>query len=250
MRFETRHANHIEPPWFWHLVTDDGRVLGWSDNYRTNAECVDAIGALRADAPGAEVLDRAGPPEPMPPPEPTPPPEPMPPPEPSPPPEPRPPHEPSPPPEPTPPQGPVHRNRCTARPTERPTGEHRGDMARAWLRVRQRARYNPPVEVVERKGAGHPDTLCDHAAEQLACRLSALHLELTGAVHHFNVDKGLLVGGAAAVGFGGGHRLHPFQIIIAGRADLLDGALTVEELAAWLHRDLRAVPRASSSNSG
>jgi S-adenosylmethionine synthetase len=223
MRFEIRHANDIEPRWVWHLVTDDGRVLGWSENYRTKAECVHAIGALRADAPDAQVLDGAGPPEPVPPPEPSPPPEPMPPPEPFPPPEPSPPPEPRPPPEPMPPLGLVPRDRHTIRPTERPAGGHRRDTASAWLRVRQRARYNPPVEVVERKGAGHPDTLCDHTVEQLARRLSALHLELTGAVRHFNVDKGLLVGGATQVHFGGGHRLRPFQIIISGRADLLDG---------------------------
>jgi S-adenosylmethionine synthetase len=107
--------------------------------------------------------------------------------------------------------------------------------------VRRRARYDPSIEVVERKGAGHPDTLCDRVAEQLACRVSALHLDRTGAVRHVNVDKGLLVGGAAELGFGGGRRLRPFQVIIAGRADLLDGALDVEELASWVRRDLQTV---------
>jgi hypothetical protein len=104
MRLEIRDANHIEPRWFWHLITDDGRVLGWPEIYRAKAECIDAIGALCADAPGAQVLDRAEPPEPVPPPRPVPPPEPTPPPEPMPPPEPSPPPEPLPPPEPSPPE--------------------------------------------------------------------------------------------------------------------------------------------------
>ncbi|HZJ48337.1 MAG TPA: methionine adenosyltransferase, partial [Acidimicrobiia bacterium] len=36
------------------------------------------------------------------------------------------------------------------------------------LTITQRPPYNPPIEFVERKGAGHPDTICDHLAEELA----------------------------------------------------------------------------------
>lgn len=114
-------------------------------------------------------------------------------------------------------------------------------MPRDWLQLRKREPYAPPVEVVERKGAGHPDTLCDHVAERLACRLSAAHLELTGAVRHFNVDKGLLAAGAVEVDFGGGRLLHPFRIIVAGRADLLDGTLPLEDLATRLRGDVETV---------
>lgn len=123
----------------------------------------------------------------------------------------------------------------------RTSGRTRGAMTEAWLRVTKGRPYAPSIEVVERKGAAHPDTLCDHAVEQLACRLSALHLEQTGAVHHFNVDKGLLAAGAVQVGFGGGRCLRPFQVIIAGRADLLAGALAVEDLADWVRHDLETV---------
>ncbi|MEA3503209.1 MAG: methionine adenosyltransferase, partial [Actinomycetota bacterium] len=34
------------------------------------------------------------------------------------------------------------------------------------LTVTQRDPYDPPVEFVERKGTGHPDTICDHLAEE------------------------------------------------------------------------------------
>ena len=35
-----------------------------------------------------------------------------------------------------------------------------------------------PVEIVERKGKGHPDTLADKAAEELSVRLSEYYLEI------------------------------------------------------------------------
>ena len=33
------------------------------------------------------------------------------------------------------------------------------------LTLTSRAPYAPPIEFVERKGTGHPDTICDHLAE-------------------------------------------------------------------------------------
>ena len=60
------------------------------------------------------------------------------------------------------------------------------------------------VEVVERKGLGHPDTICDAIAEHFSVRLSRYYLERFGAILHHNVDKALLVGGSARPAFGGG----------------------------------------------
>ena len=54
-----------------------------------------------------------------------------------------------------------------------------------------------PFEIVERKGLGHPDTLCDSLAETLSLGLSRFYLERFGRVLHHNVDKALLLGGAA-----------------------------------------------------
>jgi S-adenosylmethionine synthetase len=113
-------------------------------------------------------------------------------------------------------------------------------MEDKWISVSKRPPYAPVVEAVERKGAGHPDTLCDHVAESLARRLGSLYLERTGEVRHFNVDKGLLIAGEVDVGFGGGRLLRPFQLIVAGRADLLDGTLDVERLEDGLRADLAA----------
>ncbi|MFW9808133.1 MAG: methionine adenosyltransferase, partial [Candidatus Thorarchaeota archaeon] len=45
-----------------------------------------------------------------------------------------------------------------------------------------------PVEIVERKGKGHPDTLCDKAAEELSVRLSQYYMEVFDQVQHHNVD--------------------------------------------------------------
>ena len=69
-----------------------------------------------------------------------------------------------------------------------------------------------PCEIVERKGRGHPDSLCDALAENLSIGLSRFYLERFGAILHHNVDKALLVGGAARPAFGGGEVLEPIEI--------------------------------------
>ena len=45
-----------------------------------------------------------------------------------------------------------------------------------------------PMEIVERKGIGHPDTLCDGAAEALSLELCRYYLEHFGRILHHNVD--------------------------------------------------------------
>ena len=75
-----------------------------------------------------------------------------------------------------------------------------------------------PVEVVERKGLGHPDSICDGVAEHVCVRLCRHYLDRFGVVLHHNVDKVLLCGGAARAGFGGGEVLEPIEIYLAGRA--------------------------------
>ncbi len=89
------------------------------------------------------------------------------------------------------------------------------------------------VEIVERKGLGHPDTLCDALAEELSCSLSRFYLERFGEVLHHNVDKVLLWGGAARPAFGGGEVLAPFEVFLAGRAvaEWRGVRVPVEELA-------------------
>src|SRR6266567_6743142 len=74
------------------------------------------------------------------------------------------------------------------------------------------------VEIVERKGLGHPDTVCDALAETLSRNLCREYRSRFGDVLHYNVDKALLCGGRAAPAFGGGTILAPINIYLAGRA--------------------------------
>ena len=61
-----------------------------------------------------------------------------------------------------------------------------------------------PFEVVERKGRGHPDTICDLLAEQVSHDLAQFYQRRCGRVLHYNVDKALLAGGRSEPHFGGG----------------------------------------------
>lgn len=75
-----------------------------------------------------------------------------------------------------------------------------------------------PIEVVERKGLGHPDTLCDAVAEHVSVALSRYYHQHFSTILHHNVDKVLLCGGTARVQFGDGAVLEPIEIYLAGRA--------------------------------
>ncbi len=88
------------------------------------------------------------------------------------------------------------------------------------LSVTYREPYAPPVEFVERKGVGHPDTICDHLAEDLARRLATDYLHHTGHVQHFNVDKAVLAAGAVSIGYGDGHHLKASKLVLVGKAFL------------------------------
>jgi S-adenosylmethionine synthetase len=83
--------------------------------------------------------------------------------------------------------------------------------------IRSRAPTSDEIDVVEHKGIGHPDTICDGMVEAFGVAL-ARYLERFGAVLHFNVDKALLVGGESRPAFGGGTVVQPMQAILAGRA--------------------------------
>ncbi len=105
-----------------------------------------------------------------------------------------------------------------------------------------------PFEIVERKGIGHPDTICDALAENLSATLSRAYLQRFGRILHHNVDKALLVGGAARPAFGGGEIIEPIEIHLAGRATTSQGGIVVpiEQIAAdasraWLGAHLRGL---------
>lgn len=84
--------------------------------------------------------------------------------------------------------------------------------------IRGRAVQDFEVEIVERKGKGHPDSLIDGASEAVSLGLCRYYLDRFGAILHHNVDKGILVGGRAEARFGGGRVIAPVYILVAGRA--------------------------------
>jgi S-adenosylmethionine synthetase len=83
-----------------------------------------------------------------------------------------------------------------------------------------RPEFAPPVEFVERKGLGHPDTICDAVAEELCRYLARGYLERLGTVQAFNVDKAILAAGAIDIGYGGGTVQTKARLIVVGKADL------------------------------
>ena len=104
------------------------------------------------------------------------------------------------------------------------------------------------VEVVERKGIGHPDTICDALAETLSRNLCEAYQKLFGKILHHNVDKALLCGGRASPAFGGGRVDVPIRIYLAGRAVAQAGRevvpiqqIAVEGSRAWLKDNLHAL---------
>lgn len=46
-----------------------------------------------------------------------------------------------------------------------------------------------PFDVVERKGLGHPDTICDLLTERISFDLANYYLKTCGNILHYNVDK-------------------------------------------------------------
>ena len=104
------------------------------------------------------------------------------------------------------------------------------------------------IEVVERKGLGHPDTICDALAETLSQNLCREYRRRFGEIFHHNVDKALLCGGRAKPGFGGGSVLAPITIYLAGRATANVGneIVKIKDIAidgsrSWLRRNLHAL---------
>ncbi len=75
-----------------------------------------------------------------------------------------------------------------------------------------------PIEYVERKGKGHPDTLIDGIVERASIDLSKAYIEKFGSILHHNLDKGLIIGGNSYATFGKSKIIRPIEIILAGRA--------------------------------
>ncbi len=77
------------------------------------------------------------------------------------------------------------------------------------------------IEIVERKGIGHPDSVADGIAESISRELSRYYLKNYDRILHHNTDQAEIVGGQAKPAFGGGQVLEPVYILLSGRATTL-----------------------------
>ena len=104
------------------------------------------------------------------------------------------------------------------------------------------------LEIVERKGLGHPDYICDAIMDQISVKLSKAYLDKFGMIMHHNADKSLLVAGDVETRFGGGSVREPMLLIIGDRATFEVEGITipVKETAlqtakGWFRKNLRFV---------
>ena len=104
------------------------------------------------------------------------------------------------------------------------------------------------VEIVERKGVGHPDSICDDIMEEVSQALSKEYHNRFGAILHHNIDKGLLVAGVVERRLGGGKVKEPMRLIFGDRATMeVEGKIIpVSEIAVntaknWFKKNLRFV---------
>lgn len=84
--------------------------------------------------------------------------------------------------------------------------------------LNRQAVENQTVEIVERKGIGHPDSVCDGIAEAVSRALSKLYLDEIGHILHYNTDETQLVAGRSAPAFDGGEIIEPIYVLVVGRA--------------------------------
>ena len=72
-------------------------------------------------------------------------------------------------------------------------------------------------EVVETKGKGHPDNICDTLAEKISAAYSRYCVDNYGVILRHMIDKLSILGGGSKVKFGGGEMIAPIKILINGR---------------------------------
>ncbi len=104
------------------------------------------------------------------------------------------------------------------------------------------------VELVERKGIGHPDSICDSIMEGVSVALCKEYLRTFGAIKHHNIDKGLLVAGSTSPRIEGGTVNEPMRLVFGDRAiyefkgkRIPVGEIAEETAKYWLRQNLRFV---------
>ncbi len=83
------------------------------------------------------------------------------------------------------------------------------------------------IELVERKGLGHPDSLADGIADSVSRELCKVYKRSFGIPMHHNTDQVEIVGGRANPVFGGGEVIDPIYILLSGRATTRVGKETI-----------------------
>lgn len=74
------------------------------------------------------------------------------------------------------------------------------------------------IEIVERKGLGHPDTLADGISEAVSQALCQRYREEFDAIAHHNTDEVQIIGGQSRPAYEGGSLTSPVYILLGGRA--------------------------------
>ena len=104
------------------------------------------------------------------------------------------------------------------------------------------------VEIVERKGLGHPDYICDAVMDHISIRLSKEYLEKSGSILHHNVDKSLLVAGEAEPRFNGGIVKQPMLFVFGDRATsefngtkINVGEIAINVAKEWFRKNMRFI---------
>ena len=104
------------------------------------------------------------------------------------------------------------------------------------------------VEIVERKGLGHPDYICDAVMDNISIGLSREYLEKAGSILHHNVDKALLVAGETEPRFSGGMVKQPMLFVFGDRATsefngtkINVGEIAINVAKKWFRNNMRFI---------
>lgn len=102
------------------------------------------------------------------------------------------------------------------------------------------------TEVVERKGIGHPDTICDSVMERIAIELTKEYREKFNRVLHHNMDKGMIAAGESITKFRGGEIVKKPKLIFGDRATfeyqgekINVDRIAIETAKKWLKENIR-----------
>ncbi|MFW5902283.1 MAG: methionine adenosyltransferase [archaeon] len=102
------------------------------------------------------------------------------------------------------------------------------------------------TEVVERKGIGHPDTICDSIMERIAIELTKEYRSKFNRVLHHNLDKGMIAAGNTTTKFKGGEINKKPKLIFGDRAtfeyqgEKIDvDRIAIDTAKKWLKENIR-----------